>query len=186
MFGFVTKLIVNKQLSFEEGSIRLYNQNILMFPVYAMADTLKELERNKSENLLYYSFKELGIKWTKILEKQYKIKKEEIFFDAGAKIISMAGWGIVKVLDADPEKHIVKFKFENSSIAKAYGKSNHPVCHMFRGMAAGSMCVTYKDNLDAIETKCKAMGFPACEIIVKPTKNFKFSEPIIKKQLKKL
>ncbi|MFH0949192.1 MAG: 4-vinyl reductase [Candidatus Aenigmatarchaeota archaeon] len=183
MFTFFTKLVLSKQMKFEEGSIILYGQPIIMFPVYGMIGILKELEKNKYEKILYYEYKTLGKKWTTVLRNTYKIKKGEIFQTAGSNILAMAGWGIVKVADIDSKIPVIKFRFENSSVANAYGKTDHAVCHMFRGMAAGAMCIEYGKEMDGIETKCKAMGAPYCEVVVKPSEQIDFSNKLVKSQL---
>lgn len=184
MFKFVTNLLIHKQLGFEEGQINLFGEPIIMFPAYCAVDTLKELEKKGAQNLLYYSFKELGIKWTTNMIKKYEIKRSDVF-NVGSSVIAMAGYGTVKTVKANPESKFIQFQLWKSTLAKLYGKSDHPIDHLFRGMAAGCMCVAYDAELDGVETACSAMGAPYCEIIVKPTKSFDYSNPLVKDQLKK-
>ncbi len=183
MVNFFKKLMFARQLKFENGLINLLGEPIVMFPVYCMVDTLKELEKTNSANLLYRSFRELGIKWTENLIKNYGVKREEVF-KVGSDVIAMAGYGIVKTLRINKKIPLIKFKLENSSLAAQYGHSNHPIDHLFRGMATGCMCVCYKNtNLECVEISCKAMGAPYCTFIIKPKKLFDLSDPFIKKQL---
>ena len=182
MFNFVKKLMFARQLKFDEGLIDLFGEPIVMFPAYCMADTLKELEKTNSGNLLYRSFRELGIKWTKNLVKNYGVKREEVF-DVGSNVIAMAGYGVVKTLQVDKSVPEIKFKLENSSLTKQYGRSDHPIDHLFRGMATGCMCVCYDRDLDGVEISCKAMGAPHCVFVIKPKKLFNLSDPLVKKQL---
>jgi predicted hydrocarbon binding protein len=97
----------------------------------------------------------------------------------------MAGYGIVKTVKADPENKLIEFQLWKSTLAQLYGKSDHPIDHLFRGMVAGAMSVAYETELDGVETACSATGSPYCEIIVKPTKSFDYSNPLVQEQLKK-
>jgi predicted hydrocarbon binding protein len=184
MFGFVSKLMMHHQLAFNEGSIDLLGEKILMFPTYCMIDTLKELEKNGSEYLFYKSFRELGIKFTKGLVKNYKMKNIDDLIRIGSGVIAMAGYGVVKVISLNSTNHEVVMRLEKSSLADQYGKSDHPVDHLFRGIATGFMCVGFNDfTLEGVETSCRAMGAPNCDILIKSKEKFDLTNPLVLKQI---
>ncbi|MFA5763330.1 MAG: hypothetical protein WC915_00790 [archaeon] len=185
MFGFASKLIMHNQLSFNEGKIDLFGEQILMFPTYCMVDTLKELEKNGSEYLFYKSFRELGIKFTQGLIKNYKMKTIDDLIRVGSGVIAMAGYGVVKVVSLNSTNHEVVIRLEKSSLADYYGKSDHPIDHLFRGIATGFMCVGFNDfTLEGVEISCRAMGAPNCDVLIKSKEKFDLTNALVAKQIK--
>ena len=62
----------------------------------------------------------------------------------------------------------------NSPVVKSLKeRTNFPVDHIARGLHAGAAEVIFKCSMDAVETKCQAMGDQYCEFILKPTEEWK-------------
>jgi predicted hydrocarbon binding protein len=72
-----------------------------------------------------------------------------------------------------------------SQIIKSSGaKIGCPVDGLARGMYAGSANVIFKCDMDAVETRCVAMGDPYCEFVLKPRDEWKKEKsPALKSQL---
>lgn len=184
MFEVVVNLLMHKQLNFEKGKIVLFDQRIAMLPLYNVVELQKTLEQQKFENALYYINKTFGISWTKKMHESFKVKEKDVF-KLGIDSVTLAGWGIVEVVSVKTNPINIKFNLKDSGVVFYYGSSENPVDHIFRGMIAGAMSATYSVDLDAVEISCKSQGKDYCEFVVKETKDFDFSNPLIKKQLTK-
>lgn len=179
----LANLMLHKQLRFEEGKIILLDQRVAMLPLYNIVELQKTLEAKGLENTLYYTNKNFGKDWTRKIYESYKMSENQIF-QWGINSVTVAGWGTVKLIEKQAENRI-KFNLIDSGMAFYYGKSDKPIDHIFRGMIAGAMSATYKKDLDAVETKCKAQGHSMCEFIVQPSEKF-INDPSAQAQLKKL
>ncbi|MFH1978406.1 MAG: 4-vinyl reductase [Candidatus Aenigmatarchaeota archaeon] len=187
MFGVMKKLLMARQIKFEEGRIVLFGQRIFMIPTYSYITLQLKLEESGLAHLIYHSTKDLGKQWTLDLQKNYKTNHKYVV-DWGINIVNLAGYGVAETVKDDPENNHSAFRLKDSATAEYVlkalkKKSEYPVCHLFRGMITGTFSVLYKTDLDGIETKCKAMGYPHCEFILKPKKEFDLTDKQIKRQL---
>jgi predicted hydrocarbon binding protein len=182
MFKLVTQLLLHKQLKFEKGRISLLNENVAIAPITTYVGILKNLEGTKQENALYLGAKETGVSWNKKMQNIYKTKTVDEIFEWGMKIVTMSGWGDFKVIKYDREKNKFRYRLQDSTLAKGYGNSDHPVCQIPRGFFAGSACFLTKLDLDCVETKCVSMGAPFCEFEIKKKSEFSNSS-LIRRQL---
>ncbi|MBI4162785.1 MAG: hypothetical protein HY513_03815 [Candidatus Aenigmarchaeota archaeon] len=183
MFGIVTKLLLHKQLVFDKGRIQIFGRYSSLLPSDAFVNIQKELEQINKENIIYFSGKYSGKLWFIEMNKVFKIKSRDVI-KLGSDIVTLAGWGEAVPKKDDAKNKTVIFNLNNSIVAKFHGKSNYAIDHFFRGLLCGAMCVIFKTDMDAIETACVAKGDRKCEFVVKPSKSFDFSDPIVKKQLK--
>lgn len=184
MYGTVAKLLAHRQISFEEGSVKLLKQNVAIFPFENLYTVQKLLEESGKINELYLSAKELGKKWIRALFKAYKMSKIEEQARWGEKVFTLAGMGKMKVAHWDLKKTTMIYQILDSVTAKYYGKVGRPVCHIPRGWFAGAACVFFEKDVDAVETKCVSKGDRYCEFIIKPKADFDFKDKPVKTQLK--
>lgn len=77
------------------------------------------------------------------------------------------GFGALEIVEIKPKEKIV-LRLKNS-ISAAGIKSTAPRCHLLRGLFAGGFSVLLKNDYEAEETKCIAMGDPYCEFLILPT-----------------
>lgn len=182
MFKTFSELLLHKKLVFEEGRISLFNIPMGIIPIHFMVYIQKELEKNNLKNLVYYAAKDNGAAWFESMDKNYGLKIKDIN-KWGPDLISLAGWGKVKVTKKKDSEKSLLVTLENSSFAKVYGKSLEPVDHFFRGMVCGAWSYAYKDNLEAVETKCVSKGDNLCEFLIMPKKNFDLNNSKISSQL---
>lgn len=186
MFGIVKKLLMARQIKFEESEITLFKQRIIMMPAYSYITLQKELEKRKVDKVVYKAMKELGIQWTNDLKVNYKMSPNDIV-KWGINVLSLAGWGTSSIIKNDPKNKLVIMRLKNSSMAhtykKKYGKSKIPVDHAFRGMAAGTFAAIFRSDIDAIETKCIASGSNTCEFLIKERSKFNLKDKEIAAQI---
>jgi predicted hydrocarbon binding protein len=185
MFGVFKKLLMARQIKFEEGRIVLFNQRITMNPAYTNVMIQKELEKINSAHIIYDSMKELGKQWTRDLQKNYGTKYKDVV-KWGINVVTLAGWGTVKIMADKPSEKFLIFRLEDSAVGKTilrnYGKSKIPVDYSFRGMLAGTFSVLFNTNMDCIETKCIAMGNSICEFVVREKTKIDFKDEKTRQQ----
>ena len=156
-----------------------------MLPSDSFVLLQKELEKRGLENLIYFAGKEAGKTWFEAMNKEYSLKGRDVIL-WGSNIVTLAGWGEAIIESRDDSTKTITFALNSSVVSELHGSSKSPVDHIFRGLLCGAMCVIYKDDLDAVEIKCKAIGDPVCKFLVKPSKEFDFSNELVKKQLAKI
>ena len=187
MFIEVAKLLAAKELDFEDGKIIFLREPLIMFPLDTVLDFQRKLEKINLQNLIYFSARETGLKWFKLMVDHYKMDYEDII-KWGCKKIDLAGLGRtnVKIISLKDGQALNELK--DSSFAKLYlkrfGKSNYFVDNIYRGYAAGAGKLIFNGkDCHAIETKCIAKGDDTCEFVIKPVDKFDYTKQIVKDQL---
>lgn len=182
MFPTVSNLLLHNQLKFEKGRIWIFGRPSSMLPTDSVVSIQKELEQKNLENLIYFATKKSGYIWFDEMNKVYKLKGTDVFA-WGSDIVTLAGWGEALLKQRNDEKKQVVFELKNSVVVDLYGKAENCVDHVFRGLLCGAMEKIYSEKLDCVETTCRAKGDGLCEFLVKPSVEFDFNNPLVKKQL---
>jgi len=120
--------------------------------------------------LAYDSGKEAVKEMVRILKKEWKLNEIE-FIKAAEEFFSELGMGELSIVYPKirlPGKKRIIFRVRDSYIARSVSeRSQEPVCHLFRGYAAGVVEELTGLRMDAEETKCLAMGDEYCEFVVR-------------------
>ncbi|PIN98456.1 MAG: hypothetical protein COT90_04265 [Candidatus Diapherotrites archaeon CG10_big_fil_rev_8_21_14_0_10_31_34] len=182
MLKTVTELMLHHQLVFEEGRINLFGMPISMVSPYFVVELQKELEKKNLDNLIYFVARNFGKHWFNSMGDSYGLKMKDVM-KWGPNIISLAGWGKVTVRKKKDSEKSLFVTLEKSVNSEIYGKSSKAVDHLFRGLVCGAWSYVYGEDLDAIETKCRAKGDKICEFVIMPKKNFDLTNAEIKRQL---
>ena len=80
-------------------------------------------------------------------------------------IYSALGWGTLQVVEAAPNLSRVVVSV-GESFESVEMKASSPNCHFTRGVMAGYFGVIMGRQVTSTETKCIAMGAPACEFVL--------------------
>jgi predicted hydrocarbon binding protein len=175
MFEYVKKLLFSRQLKLEKGAIELLGNPAVMFPASIFSFLLfQSKDKSKIGREIYYSSKESSKKTlTNYIESKYNLKSRELI-NVMMDIAMLGGWGEWKlILLKDSEKHSI-IQIVNSPLVRVIKRNtNFPVDHVMRGLHAGAAEIIFKTEVDAVETKCQAMGDPYCELVLKPTEEWK-------------
>jgi predicted hydrocarbon binding protein len=182
MFKIVSNLILHNKIRFEQGSIKLFEKDVALFPVDYIVFIQKRLESEGKGNYLYKSAKDNGIKWMTNLKDRYNLDKE-CLFEWGINTLSVAGWGETEILQVDYKQKLVWFNVKNSTFANGYGKSNHCVDNFIRGSFAGGLSVMFGVDCDSVELSCRAKGDSFCRFVVKPSTKFDMTDKEVSEQL---
>jgi len=184
-YDFFQKLVLAGQIRFADGSIELLNQPMVISPAGAFAHMLKEAKDPQEIGKLIYSGTKLATK--EGMARKVKAEKKLSGLDLTKWIMdsgSLAGWGKLSLEKFDPKTQSATVYSRNSIIPELYGKSTFPVDHAIRGFAAGTACLVFEcDDIEAIETKCMAMGEKICEFKFMPRSQLDKKDPIVKTQI---
>ncbi|MBI3412545.1 MAG: hypothetical protein HY051_00500 [Candidatus Aenigmarchaeota archaeon] len=168
MFKIVMDLLAHKQLQFEEGSIKLLGQNVVIFPFDNLFSIQKIIEDGNKTQELYLASKELGKNWIKNLFKFYKMDTIQEQAHWGERVFTLAGMGKMKVVTWNTKDSTTIYRAYESTTAKYYGNVDRPVCHIPRGWFAGASSTFFNKDLDGMEVKCMSKGDKYCEFFIGP------------------
>ena len=185
MFKVVANLLLQKQLAFEKGKISLLGQPIVILPVEEFSFLQEYLEQRGLENLIYYSAKHTGEHWLKKMVPKYKMKETNLI-EWGCNILTLAGWGELKLVKKDASRQNIFFELTGGTIGLDKKGKLYSTDHLLRGYVAAFASFAYKLDMDAIEISCLSKGDNKCVYNVRQKKDFNFSDPLVKKQLKEI
>jgi predicted hydrocarbon binding protein len=81
-------------------------------------------------------------------------------FEALLSLGGQIGWGRMSLLEWTPAR--VRVQVRHSPFAEAARGSDHPVCHLIRGVLAGMLAKVEGLDASVDETACEARGDAAC------------------------
>ncbi len=87
--------------------------------------------------------------------------------EIGEKLFRFVGFGILKFVRIDPLTKYCHARVWDSFECRLYEKASRPRSQFVRGMLAGWVSELFQTSVEAIETRCIAMGDPYCEFIIK-------------------
>ena len=83
-----------------------------------------------------------------------------------AKMGGQIGWGRMEITALDLKRGTLEIEVHHSAFAEAYQQAKTPVCHMIRGVFAGTWEGAIERQVNGLETRCRAVDGPgACKFI---------------------
>jgi len=173
VLGLLSKLLLRKQITFENGSINILGQPFLMMPSRVISLLFKATPENRKT--MYYFCKASGAEFGTALQNNFNLKKDSLR-KIGQDIFNIAGWGSLNFYKLDYETNTANVRLFKSTVANQF-QSKDPIDHTARGFFAGFATIVFDTDVDCIETSCLATGKDHCEFIVAPSdylnKNYK-------------
>lgn len=162
MYGFLSKLIISKQLKFNEGEIVLFGEPIAFMPMASLFYMTKDAIKNgkKAINDLYYYGWVYGYVLTLAMVKKFGLRKFEERYKVSMDIASLCGFGDYKTLDF--VKGHSNFKVLKNPFALEFYPSKNMVDHYLRGMNAGGGSLVHMKIINCIEFECAAKNGSYC------------------------
>jgi predicted hydrocarbon binding protein len=183
--SFITKLLISKQLRFEEGQIIFLEEPMAFVPIDFYVHLTKEILKKRREMLeAYLDAWKAGVIFMRRVAQRYSMRKFEERYKEAMDIISSAGFGDYKTLEFEGGKYAY-FKIFNNPIAEKFFPSKKPIDHILRGFNAGGGTPVHERIINTIETECKAVNGKFCIHLNAATEVLqqnKFKK-IVKKQL---
>lgn len=86
-----------------------------------------------------------------------------------ARMGGQLGWGRMEVNSLNEESGMLELEVFHSVFAETYGQSEAPVCHLIRGVFAGTWGGAIERDVIGLETQCRAVEGPGpCKFIFTP------------------
>jgi predicted hydrocarbon binding protein len=184
VFDFFKKLLMARQLTFEEGQIKVAGETAIMVhgpALVKLSDMLIKSMGKRGIDYIYLSSKESGKILAQAFKKKYGLKGMELA-NLIKDLAEMSGWGKIEFIKFDFENKTVIGKIIDSPFAELTEFRNKKMCHIIRGFIAGSISIIFETDVDCIEVKCKADGSEFCEGVIKPKSKF-LEKKLVKEQL---
>jgi predicted hydrocarbon binding protein len=164
-------LMLSKKMSFENGIVKLYGQNIIIFPPQSSTEYVMSINDNKGLiRDLYNTSKEAMVEYGKVISEDYKASHD---INWVCDYVNLFGQGRI-VYEDITKAPIGAVLLEDSPYVDGFkNKSNSPVDHIIRGMVAGILSAIFNKNFDAIETECVAINYSKCRLIIDESNNLK-------------
>ncbi len=127
-----------------------------------------EVGVEKAGNALYMAGRRGGSLSADRFRKEFSLMPDEIIRFM-ARMGGQLGWGRMEVSSFDPEKGTLELDVFHSVFAEAYSNADAPVCHMIRGVFAGTWGGALECEIIGLETRCRAVEGPGpCKFIFTP------------------
>ena len=174
-----------RQLKFEKGSLKLFDERIFIVP----GDMLVILQKtaNDEEAMAKHLYQTgIRVNQTYFSAKLFGFTKDKPheFAKLMTDIADATGWGIYNFIDLDFKKKQAIVNTDNTLVGKIYGYSKVPVDHLMRGFIVGSARLLFNDpTIEGIETTCIAKGDKTCTFVLKKRNEFDINSKLFKSQI---
>jgi len=177
--GIFNELTLIRQLTFEDGNIRMLGQRMQILPSDVLARYVFDIRDDSQAILkLYISVKDslregFGLSIGKTYGFSFK-DYSKWFVD----LAMVAGWGKIVWEELNEEKRGGVVTIQDSPIASYLkGKVKDPCDHFTRGFIAGAASCAFKEDIDIIEIECEAVNAQKCMFIMGKKEDLKQKFP---------
>ena len=178
------KFLLARQIEIEKGQIIILGVRSTIATTSMLISIHEEIIKKlgyEGIKILYEAGKIGGRELAKSLEDKVGLKGMELINSLATGCSELTGWGIITPTNCDFSNFTVIFEVENSPLSLS--RRSSAFCHLERGLIAGAMEMVFKRRVDGIETKCRSIGQPNCEFIIKPTEEFDLNSKLVHEQL---
>lgn len=157
-------LIFNKKLSFSEGRISFYDQDISVYPLQSIIEYMGLIHKDQElTKFTYITAKESILEYKQNLINSCNQSNK---LDWAIQTINLYGLGKVQYNDSTSFP-AGKITIENSPfVQNLKGKVNSPVDHILRGIVSGVISSIFDTNYDVIELDCSVAGATNCSLAI--------------------
>lgn len=176
--NFFEMLVMSRKLSFSDGRVTFYGQDIMIFPTTSLMDYFGLLIDDADETKEVYS----AVKESMVDSKD-SLKNAYNASDAVGWISNTVNlYGLGQITFSDQKAPIGEIIVTNSPFVESLkGKSKSPVDHVLRGIIAGLTSAVFDNDYDALETACRASGDQGCRFVLDLNANLRKNFPDIYK-----
>jgi predicted hydrocarbon binding protein len=167
-------------MTFEEGKVTFYGQDVLIIPYIPIMEYMAQISNDtESTKIIYSMTKEAMLENREGIIKVYKASGDS---DWICNTINLFGQGKIKYENSATEP-IGVIILENSISAKDIKyTTKYPIDHILRGIIAGIVSVVLDKDIDAIETMCCATGSSNCKFFIATKEDIENKFAILYKQ----
>ena len=170
----MTENTILNELVFDQaaGALGYKNVRYLLIRPETLAGVQKAMEesnQNEARRAFFQGGFQGGYLSAKTFKEIHDFQDHEII-NFMMKMGTEIGWGLFRLIDFDPTRHIIRVRVEKSPFAEAYGASSKGVCHLIRGVLSGLATVLFDRDCTATEILCLAKGDQHCVFHIKSEK----------------
>ena len=162
------KLMLSRQVSFQDGRIELLGQRVVISPSDFFASyVLKINDRPELVTDVYLAAKQATRDgFATNLGKANKFTFED-YSQWLVDLAILSGWGQIKWVEREKDKLRGVLSATDSPVAlNLKGKVKRPCDHVIRGLMAGGASSAFRANVEIIEYECEALGHDACKFVI--------------------
>ena len=167
MVSFVDKLLLSRQLKFEEGRLTIFDQRVLIVPVELILLLIeKSVVDRKFERLIYDVMKKSVYNFCQALANRRGVKPKEMVRIL-INLAEMNGYGKLELIKLDYENKEAVFHMRHLPSELITKQARSKIADRYwAGMLAGGASWIFGKDVDATETRCVADGKESCEFVV--------------------
>lgn len=175
--NFFEMLVMSRKLSFIDGKVSLYGQEISIYPSRSIMDYILLInEDSELVESVYATAKQSMLEYRAELIKAYNPSKSITWI---INTINLYGLGKVEYTGSNPNLPIGEMTAENSPFVQYLkGKVDKPVDSVLKGLIAGMVSAILDSNYDVIELECQATGSSKCKFVLDTKENLVSKFPI--------
>ena len=166
------EVLINLESVFDAGALMYYGVRYLLIRPETVVEFQKAVEEELGSEKVGQVFYRAGHRGGSLSAAHFR---EHLSLGADdivrfmAKMGGQLGWGRMDVASINPQKGTFELEVLHSAFAEAYGQADSPVCHLIRGVFAGTWGGALGCEVDGLETRCRAVDGPGpCTFIFTP------------------
>lgn len=164
--GLLAKLLMTKQLKFENGVIDLKGTYLTLLPSFFIAELIKYHRDKGSLYKLYMLSWYWGFVLVRATVNSFNLKTQDQIYSIGMDLGEAMGLGLYKTHDYYPGRY-THFVIKTNPISKYFKdeKINETLDIFVSGAMGGGGCLVHKAVCQNIETKCMIKGDSQCDFL---------------------
>lgn len=162
--NFFEMLVLSKKLSFADGKVSFYGQDISVYPLQSVVEYTGLINKDsESVKFTYITAKNSMIEYKQNIASAYNQSDTKKWI---VETVNLYGLGEIQ-FDTSSSQLTGGITVENSPFAQNLkGKIDRPVDHILRGIIAGITSVVSNIDYDVIELKCETTGNTNCKLVL--------------------
>jgi hypothetical protein len=166
VMGLLAKLLMTKQLKFENGVIELKGTYLALIPSFFIAELTKYYRNTNNLHKFYMLAWYWGFVLVRSIACSFKLKTQDQIYSVGMDLGEAMGLGLYKTHDYYPGRY-THFVVKTNPIKKYFvdEKIVEPLDVFVSGAMAGGGCLVHKQVCQNVETKCIIKGDAECDFI---------------------
>ncbi len=166
----------------EDGGALLYSdvRYMLIRPetvIEILKATSEEIGAERAGQFFYSAGRRGGTLSAAHFRRELSLKPDEIVRFM-ASMGGQLGWGRMEIKNIDKKAGTLELDVYHSVFAEEFGQSELPVCHLIRGVFAGTWGGSIDQEVEGLETRCRAVEGPGpCSFLFTPTRQGSMSVP---------
>jgi len=164
--GLLAKLIMTRQLRFEDGQIELKGIRMTLVPAFFVGELTRYFYDQKRLYRLYLLSWLMGFKLVGMIKEQFNLDTPSKVYNFGMDLAEAEGIGLYKTYDYMPGRY-THFVIADNPFLKYLKDVNtdEPIDYFISGGMGGGGCFVHQQLTQNIETKCILRGDAHCDFL---------------------